>query len=376
MGMLVAFVGFASSFAVVVQGLIAAGASEAQAASGLMAASVAMGLAGIVLSLWTRLPLSVAWSTPGAALLVTTGTIGGFEVAVGAFLLCGVMLVLAGVWKPLGRAAAAIPAPLANAMLAGILATLCLAPFRAVAEMPMMGLPILAAWVIGGTVNRMLAVPAALVAFIVVVAVGVEMPEGALAGLSTAAIPEAVFVRPALTMQAVLGIAVPLFIVTMASQNIPGIAVMRSNGYAVNPGPWFAVTGVFSLLAAPFGSHAVNMAAITAAMCAGEDAHPDPARRYWAAVVAGLFYVLFGLLSGAVIAFVTLAPAVLVQAVAGLALIPAFSGAIVAAFSDVETREAAAVTFLAAASGLSLGGISGAFWGLLAGGAVMMVRGR
>ena len=374
MGLLVAFVGFASSFAVILQGLSAVGASEAQAASGLMALSIAMGVAGIVLSLGARLPVSVAWSTPGAALLVATGAVGGFDVAVGAFLLCGVMLVLAGLWKPLGRAAAAIPAPLANAMLAGVLLGLCLAPFRAVAEIPAMGLPILAAWVLAGVVNRMLAVPAALLAFVVVVALGVEMPEGALSGLSARAVPEVVLVRPALTIEAVFSVAVPLFIVTMASQNIPGIAVLQSQGFAVRPGKWFAVTGAFSVASAPFGGHAVNMAAITAAMCAGEDAHPDPARRYWAAVIAGAGYVLLGLLSGAVTGFVTLAPGVLVEAVAGLALIPAFSGAAVAAFADAKSREAAAVTFLAAASGLSLLGISGAFWGLLAGGAVWGLR--
>lgn len=373
-GFLVAFVGFASSFAVVVEGLTAVGASAAQAASGLMALSVAMGAAGIALSLRERLPLSVAWSTPGAALLVTTGDGGGFEVATGAFLLCGVMLTAAGLWRPLGRMAAAIPAPLANAMLAGILLGLCLAPFRAMAEMPGLGLPILVAWVLGGMVHRLWAVPAALAAFVAVVALGVEMPPGALSALGGAAVPALVWTGPDFTVAGALGIAVPLFIVTMASQNIPGIAVMRSNGYPVTPGRWFGATGVFSLLAAPFGGHAVNMAAITAAMCAGEDAHPDPARRYWAAVVAGAGYIALGLASGAVTGFVALAPGVLVQAVAGLALVPAFSGAAVAAFERVESREAAAVTFLASASGLSLYGISGAFWGLLAGGAVMALR--
>ncbi len=373
-GLLVAFVGFASSFAVVLQGLTAVGASAAQAASGLMALSVAMGVAGIVLSLRARLPLSVAWSTPGAALLVTTGDVGGFDRAVGAFLLCGGLLFIAGLWRPLGRAAAAIPAPLANAMLAGILLGLCLAPFRAVVDMPALGVPILGAWVLGGMVHRLWAVPAALAAFVAVVATGVEMEPGALAALGENAVPTAMPTWPDITLAGTLSIAVPLFIVTMASQNIPGVAVMQSNGYPVTPGPWFGVTGFFSVLCAPFGGHAVNLAAITAAMCAGEDAHPDPAKRYWAAIVAGAGYVALGLASGAVTGFVALAPAVLVQAVAGLALIPAFAGAAVAAFDKPESRDAAAVTFLAAASGLSLFGISGAFWGLLAGGAVMGLR--
>ena len=375
MGLLAAFVGFASSFAVVLQGLTAVGASEAQAASGLMASAIAMGLGGIVLALATRMPVSVAWSTPGAALLVTTGTVGGFDVAVGAFLLCSLAIVVAGMWKPLSRAVAAIPPALANAMLAGVLVGLCFAPFQAIAFDPLLGLPILAAWVIVGAVNRLLAVPAALVAFGLVVAFGVEIAPGGLAGLAEAVVPPAALVAPSFTMAGVIGIAVPLFIVTMASQNLPGIAVLVSNGYPVRPGPWFTVTGVFSALSAPFGGHGVNLSAIVAAMCAGEDVHPDPARRYWAAIVCGAAYVVFGLLSGVVTAFVALAPGILVQAVAGLALIPAFAGASVAAFTEPKTREAAAVTFLVAASGMTLLGISGAFWGLLAGGAVMLVRG-
>lgn len=183
--------------------------------------------------------------------------------------------------------------------------------------------------------------------------------------------PPMELVAPTFTLPALVSIALPLFIVTMASQNIPGIAVLKVNHYDPNPGPLFAVTGVFSLLSAPFGGHAVNLAAITAAMCAGEDAHPDRNKRYWAAIIAGVGYVILGLAAGAVTAFVSLAPPILIQAVAGLALIGAFSGSAVAAFKEVETREAAAVTFLITASGVSFAGISGAFWGLVAGGLML-----
>ncbi len=377
MGMLAAFVGFASSFAVLLQGFTAVGATPAQAASGLMAASIAMGVCGIVLSGTSRLPVSVAWSTPGAALLVTTGAVeGGFPAAVGAFLLCGVLIVVAGVWKPLARAVSAIPGPLANAMLAGILVGLCFAPFRAVGEFPLLASGILVAWIAVGAWRRLWAVPAALVAFALAVVFGVEMPVGALSELGAAAVPHVVPVMPDFVPSVLLGVGLPLFVVTMASQNIPGLAVMQSQGYPVEAGRWFQITGLGSVLAAPFGSHAVNLAAITAAMCAGPDAHDDPARRYWAALVTGAFYIVFGLLSGAVIAFVTLAPGLLIEAVAGLALIPAFAGASVAAFERTDTREAAAVTFLFAASGVSILGISGAFWGLIAGGAVMVLRRR
>lgn len=372
MGCLTAFVGFASSFAVVLQGLKGVGATDLEAASGLMALSVAMGVCAIVLSLWTRMPVSIAWSTPGAALLASAGVPeGGFAVAVGAFVACGLLIVVAGLFRPLGRAVAAIPAPLANAMLAGVIIVLCFAPFKAVAFDPLLGLPILAAWAVVAAFKRLYAVPAALLAFVLVIAFGVDLPDNAFATWSQSLAPPVEFVSPVFTWSSMVSIALPLFIVTMASQNIPGIAVLKVNGYEPRPGPLFATTGVFSLLSAPFGGHAVNLAAITAAMCAGEDAHPDSTRRYWAAIIGGVGYIVLGLLAGAVTAFVSLAPPILIQAVAGLALIAAFSGSAVAAFKDTDTREAAAVTFLITASGVSFAGISGAFWGLIAGVAML-----
>lgn len=372
MGLLTAFVGFASSFAVVLHGLTGVGATEAQAASGLMALSVSMGLCAIVLSLSTRLPVSIAWSTPGAALLASSGAVaGGFNTAVGGFLICGALIIVAGLWKPLGRAVAAIPAALANAMLAGVLIGLCFAPVKAIAFNPLLGLPIVAAWVVVGSINRLFAVPAALLAFVLVLAFGVDMPADAMTRLSATLVPHIEWVTPAFTVAGLVSIALPLFIVTMASQNIPGIAVLKVNGYEPQPGPLFATTGLFSILSAPFGGHAVNLAAITAAMCAGEDAHHDPARRYWSAIVAGAGYIVFGLLAATVTAFVSLAPPILIQAVAGLALISAFAGSAMAAFKEADGREAAAVTFLVTASGVSFAGVSGAFWGLMAGGLML-----
>jgi benzoate membrane transport protein len=372
MGVLTAFVGFASSFAVVLHGLHAVGATDAQAASGLMALSISLGLCAIVLSTSTRLPISMAWSTPGAALLASTGVVeGGFNAAVGAFLICALLIFLAGLFRPLGRAVAAIPAPLANAMLAGVLIGLCFAPVKAIGFNPLLGLPIVLAWIVVGAFRRLWAVPAALAAFVLVVAFGVDVPEGALAAVERSLVPTVAFVTPVFNLPALVSIALPLFIVTMASQNIPGIAVMKVNGYETKPGPLFAITGLFSSFSAPFGGHAVNLAAITAAMCAGPDAHPDPARRYWAVLVCGICYLILGPLAGAVTASVALAPPILIQAVAGLALIGAFSGSAMAAFQQVETREAAAVTFLVTASGVSFGGISGAFWGLIGGGLML-----
>ncbi|MGV3550041.1 benzoate/H(+) symporter BenE family transporter [Rhizobium sp.] len=372
MGILTAFVGFSSSFAVVLHGLKGVGASDAEAASALMALSIAMGLCAIILSVRRRMPISIAWSTPGAAFLATAGPLqGGFPVAVGAFLIAAVLIIAAGLFKPLSRAVSAIPPALANAMLAGVLIGLCFAPVKAIAFNPWFGLPIVIAYFLGGAINRLAAIPSALVAFVLVIAFGVDIPAGALADVWQAVVPAPVLVTPQFTAASLISVALPLFIITMASQNIPGITVLRVNGFEPTAGPLFTMTGIFSLLSAPFGGHAVNLAAITAAMCAGEDAHKDPAKRYWAAIIAGIGYVVIGLLAGAVTAFVALSPTILIEAVGGLALIAAFSGSAMAAFKEADTREAAAVTFLVTASGISFGGISGAFWGLLAGGAVM-----
>jgi benzoate membrane transport protein len=375
MGILTAFVGFISSFAVIMQGLKAMGASGEEIASALLALGIAMGLLAIVFSAWLKIPISIAWSTPGAALLSGIGAIeGGFPAAVGAFVVCGALIVLCGLFKPLGKAIRAIPAPLANAMLAGVLLSLCLAPVKAVAFNPALGLPIVLTWAVVVSRWRLLAVPAALLAMIVVLVLGVDLPPDMMAELGAAIHPQLTFVEPLFTLHGMISVAVPLFIVTMASQNIPGIAILRAHGYEPPPGPLFVGTGLSSVLVAFVGAVPANMAAITAAMCASEDAHPDPARRYWAAIVGGFAYILLGLVAGGIIAFVSLAPPILLQAVAGLGLVGAFSNAAFAAYRDPETREAAAITFLVTASGLSFAGISGAFWGLVAGGVMMVLR--
>jgi benzoate membrane transport protein len=367
-GVLTAFVGFASTFAVIIQGLTAVGASRAEAASGLMALSISMGVCAIYLSLKTRQPISIAWSTPGAALLANSGAVeGGFAASVGAFLVTAMLIILSGLWKPLGRWVAAIPAPLANAMLAGVLLGLCLAPVRAVAELPALALVIIVAWAMVAKISRLYAVPVAVLVMIVLIIATTQVSPATLGSLW----PNPVLVAPVFSPAAIIGIALPLFIVTMASQNIPGIAVLNVNGYRPAPGKLFTVTGIFSLASAPFGGHAVNLAAITAALCAGADAHPDPQRRYWAAVVAGAVYILFGLLAGAATSFIGASPPVLIEAVAGLALLGAFGSALMGAASEPRDREAAIITFLVTASGVTFFGISGAFWGLVAGGAML-----
>jgi benzoate membrane transport protein len=370
-GILTAVVGFSSSFAVVLKGLIGAGATQAQAASGLMALSISMGLCAVWLSLRSRQPISVAWSTPGAALLAATGVVGtGFASAVGAFLITALLIIAAGLVRPLGRAVSAIPPALANAMLAGILFSLCLAPVKAVAQTPWQALAIIAVWALVGLWRKLLAIPAAVLVTALIIAfststVGITWQQ---------AIPNPVLIIPDWSLAAMIGIAFPLFLVTMASQNIPGMAVLNANDYRPDPAPLFRTTGLFSLASAPFGGHAVNLSAITAALCANPDAHADPTKRYWASVTAGLLYVVFGLLAGAATAFASAAPPILIEAVAGLALLGTLAASLNASLGDAQTREPAIVTFVVAASGLSIFGIGAAFWGLLSGGGLYALQ--
>ncbi|MEU5941759.1 benzoate/H(+) symporter BenE family transporter [Micromonospora sp. NPDC047548] len=361
-GVVTALVGFASSFTVVLAGLRAVGADEAQAASGLLAVSVASGLCALWLGLRHRMPITIVWSTPGAALLVASGPVpGGWPAAVGAFVLCGVLIMAAGLFPVLGRAVAAIPGPVAAAMLAGVLLPLCTAPVRALVEVPWLAAPVIVTWLLLHRFARRWAVPAALV--VAAVAIALTSPGRGLGGLR----PVVELTAPAFTVPALVGLALPLFLVTMAAQNVPGVAVLRGYGYQPPLGAALRVTGLAGALGAPAGGHAVNLAAITAALAAGPDAHPDPERRWIASVTAGLGLALLGLGAGAATALVLLSPPVLIEAVAGLALLGALAAAVSAAVAEPEGREAAVVTFVVSASGVSLLGVGGAFWGLLAG---------
>ncbi|CAO3430543.1 benzoate/H(+) symporter BenE family transporter [Azospirillum doebereinerae] len=366
-GLLVALVGYASSVALVIQGLAAVGADTAQITSGLVAIGFSMGLAAIVLATRQRKPISVAWTTPGVALLAATGPVaGGFPAAVGAFLTVAALIMLTGLWTSLGRWIAAIPKPLANAMLAGILLKLCLAPFAAMTQAPGLGLLVLAVWAVVGRFARLYAVPAAVA--VALGAMALTAPDAA--PLPGGPWPSLTLVAPVFTWEALVGIALPLFVVTMASQNIPGLTVLATFGYTPRVPPLFLVTGLFSALSAPFGAPTVNLAAITAAMCAGPDADPRPERRWQAAVVGGLGYIAFAALAAVTATLVLRSPPILIEAVAGLALIGAFGGALLGAVQAEDERVPALVTLLVTASGLSFFGVGSAFWGLVFGGAM------
>ena len=374
-GLLAAIAGFTSSFAIVLQGLLSAGATREQATSGLIALTVGMGLSGIYLALRYRLPISVAWSTPGAALLIASGdTLNSVNEAIGVYLFSSLLLVLAGLYRPLGRMIESMPVTLANAMLAGVLLSICLAPVHALEFDPFIAITLLLTWWLVGRFNRYLAVPAALIVLIALVGVRIGLPDDFSAQIQASLVPKLLWIPPQFSLGALVSMGIPLFVVTMASQNVPGVAVLKSADYHPKAGPLIANTGLFSFITSPFGAHGINLAAITAAMFCSDDAHSDPDRRYWAAVVAGMTYVLIGLMAGAAGLLVTLIPSVLVEAIAGLALLGSFSAAIVSALSDVRHRDSAAITFLFSASGLAFFGIGGAFWGLLIGAAMYWAR--
>ncbi len=363
-GVVTSVVGFTSAFAVVLAGLRAVGATPAQAASGLLAVTLAMGAATVLLAWRTRLPITVAWSTPGAALLASTGTaIGSWSHAVAGFAVCGVLLAAVGLWRRLERWVRLIPVPLASAMLAGVLVDLCLQPVLATVDRPLLVGPVVICWLVLLRLAPRWATPAA-----IGLAVGLAVASPQVRGLDPASLaPTLTWTTPELSWSAVVSVAVPLFVVTMASQNIPGIAVLAGFGYAAPVRPVMLVTGIGTVLAAPWGGHAINLAAISAALAAGPEAGPDPARRWRAAVTAGLGYLVLGIGSAAVAAVALAAPAGLITAAAGLALVGTLASSLGTAFASVSHREAAAVTFLVTVSGISVAGVSAAFWGLVAG---------
>ncbi|QHQ34147.1 benzoate/H(+) symporter BenE family transporter [Algicella marina] len=362
-GLVVAIVGFFSSFPIVLQGVRQVGATDAQAASALAAAAIAMGLTGVFLALWKRQPISVAWSTPGVALLAVTATPeSGFAGAIGAFILAGALTVIAGLWRPFARLAAAIPIPLAHAMLAGVLLKITMQPFQGIAEIPLLALPVVLTWIAARFIRPLFAVPAAVIAAAIVTLI-----HAGGATLPPTLVTPFLLIAPALDPGTAISIGIPLFIVTMATQNIPGVAVLRSNGYAPEAGHGFTAVGVASLLSASFGAPATCLAAITSAMCSGDEAHPDPALRYWAAVFAGLFYAVFGIFAGVITGFAGLAPTLLLGTLAGIALISVFIKSATAALTPEITREAAAITFVVTASGITILGLGAAVWGLVIG---------
>jgi benzoate membrane transport protein len=362
-GSVASITGTAASAGLVLTALRELGASESQTASAIFVLIAMYGLLSICLSWRFKMPISIVWSTPGAALLISSGALGlPFSSAVGAFIFAGVLLLLTGLWPALGRLVSSIPRPIASAMLAGVIFNFCIAPFKSAAEFPWIVLPAILVWLILYKFATVWATPAAMVIIFTLTAIDLGITVN-----PAEILPTVEFVSPTFDITAIVSIGIPLYLVTMASQNIPGIAIMKSFGYEVPFKPVMAATGVAAVVAGFFGGFSMNLAAITAALNANDHAHKDPARRWLSSVYGGYVYLLIALFTGATVAFVLQAPRDLVLAAAGIALLGTIISALSTAVEVVELRLPAMVTFLVTASGLSAFGVGSAFWALIAG---------
>ncbi len=362
-GFVAVLVGFTSSAVIVFEAARSAGADPAEIASWMWALGIGMAVTSIGLSLRTRMPVLTAWSTPGAALLITS--VAGLELAevIGAFVLTGALITLVGVTGWFERALDRIPLGLASALLAGVLVRFGLDAFAALeTDLALVG-SMLLTYLVARLVVPRYAVIATLVA-----GIAVAWAQGSLGTVDVpSGLTRPVWVTPDLSLTAAIGVALPLFVVTMASQNVPGVAVLRTNGYDPPISPIITTTGLATVVLAPFGGFAFNLAAITAAICAGREADPDPERRYAAAVSAGVLYGIVGLFGAAVAGLFAAFPRELIVAVAGLALLGPIGNGLAVALRDEDDREPALVTFLVTASGVTLWSVGSAFWGLVAG---------
>lgn len=369
-GLVASATGTAASLGVALSALTAVGANKAQTAWAIVVMILIYGVLSIFFSIRYKMPISIVWSTPGAALLVSAGVLHlSFAASVGAFIVTGLLLALTGLWPQLGRLVSGIPRPIANAMLAGVIFSFCVSPFQAVVQYPQVVIPVLLVWLVLFRFATIWAAPAAIVLSYSLIAV--FMPVN-LAKVTW--FPHVSAVMPAFEWQAMISVAIPLYLVTMASQNIPGIAIMKSFGFEVPFRPVLAGTGFATVIGAFFGGYAINLAAITAALNANEHAHANPARRWLASVWGGVAYVLLAIVAAPTVAFVLETPRVLILAASGLALLATMGGALREITAMDDLRMPAVVAFLVGASGIAPWGIGAAFWALAAGVLVWQVQ--
>lgn len=368
-GLVANLVGFSSSVALIFQAANSmTGASSQLTSSWVFALCIGSGLSSIVLSLYYRQPVLTAWSTPGAALLI--GSLHGItpQLATGAFLVSALLITLCGVTGLFARLMHKIPTGLAAAMLAGVLVRFGLNVFEQLAIQPVLIISMLLAYLLAKRLY-----PRYAILLVLLVGSLLAWQQHLLQGNEqTLSIAIPVFTWPDLDIPTLLGVGLPLFIVTMASQNLPGVAVMRANGYQAPVSASLSVTGIINLILAPLGCYAINLAAITAAICMGPEAHEDPKQRYKAAVFAGIGYLIAGVFGASIVSLFAVLPQALIMGVAGIALFGTIGASLHSALQNEHQREAALLTFLVTASGLTLWGIGSAFWGLVVGIVVQM----
>ncbi|NKC17345.1 benzoate/H(+) symporter BenE family transporter [Pseudoalteromonas sp. S4498] len=369
-GFVTVLVGFTSSVVIVFQAAQALGASEQQISSWILALGLGMGLSGIALSIRYKTPITTAWSTSGAAMLVTGASGVSLNEAIGAFIITGLLIAISGFSGLFERLMKKIPLSLAAAMLSGVLLDFGINAFAAMQSELILVLVMFLVFIISQKFSARYSVILALV-----VGCSIAYQQGLISPQPMDfSVTKPEFVTPVFSWQGFIGITVPLFIVTMASQNLPGLTVLRASDYKDTPvSPLIAWTGVSTTLLAPFGAYAINLATITSAICVGKEAHPNPKKRYVAAIVAGVFYILTGIFGATIVQAFSVFPEALILAIAGLALLGTIGNALNSAVADENNRQAALVTFLVTASGISFMGVGSAFWGIVAGVFVMVI---
>ena len=362
-GTVASITGTAATTAIFLSAFVAIGATKEQTVSMVAIMLVFYGALSILLSWRFKMPLSVVWSTPGAALLAGSSVTGiGFNNAMGGILVCGLLLALTGFWPKLGEIVSAIPKSIASAMLAGVIFSFCVAPFAASAEYPALVLPVIVVWLLLYWIAPLWASPVAIVLAFTLIGLNQGLSVSSEDWLVTVNL-----VQPSFSLGSVFTIAIPLYLVAMASQNIPGIAIMNSYGFKVPFRAALATTGLGTVVASFLGGFVMNLAAITAALNANEQAHKDPAKRWIASVSGGVVYWIFAVFTGVAVAFVYQTPRDLLLAASGLALLPTIVNAFNVMVENVSERLPAVITFLIASSGIAFFSVGAAFWAILVG---------
>lgn len=362
-GLIAVTVSFTGPLLIIFQAARLIGLGEAQLSSWVWAIAVGSGITGIALSAYFRAPVILAWSTPGAVLLVSGWSAYSYQESIGAFVAAAVIVTLFGLTGVFSYLMKQVPEAIISAMLAGILMKFGVDMFVSMKQLPLLVLPLIMVFLV---CKRLLPRYATMLTLFAGLAIAYGMGRLDFGGVAfSMAVP--VWTTPVFSWNALIGLGIPLAIVAMASQNATGMGVLRADGYDLPASPLVTATGAMSILLAPFGSHGINLAAITAAICTGKESHDDPGKRYVAGIACGFFYVVFGLMGAAIVSVFSVFPAELVAVIAGVALLASMGSSLTGAMNDAAHRDSALITFLVTVSGITIGGIGSAFWGLIAG---------
>lgn len=362
-GLIAVTVGFAGPVLLIFQAAKVINLSNSNLSSWIWAISIASGLTSIILSIKFKAPVITAWSTPGAVMLISGWGAYAYSDSIGAFIFSGVLITILGFTGLFASFMKRIPYAIITAMLAGILLKFGVDVFVSLKQLPMLALPMILGYLVSKRwFPRYAVVVSLLLGLLISYSLNIVNFEGA-----SVVLVHPIFTKPTISLSSLIGLGIPLCIVTMASQNATGIGVLRADGYNTPVNPLIITTGIASILFAPFGAHGINMSALIAAICTGKEAHSDPDKRYIAGISAGFFYILFGTFGATIVSVFAIFPSELIIVITGLALFGSIGSSLASAMQEDEKKEAALITFLVTLSGISIAGVGSPFWGLIAG---------